>query len=72
LGRNVDPKCQLFSCWFSFFFHSFLFIDPLPLFTGMAFILFGKVISGVCKRKKEKWSTGDGRLTTVALEQQRV
>ena len=52
-------------------FHSFLFIDPLPLFTVMVLIFFGKVISEISK-KKEKWSTLDGPGTIVALEQQRI
>ena len=38
---------------FLFPFYSFLFIDPIPLFTGMVLILFGKVISGVCKKKRK-------------------
>ena len=46
LERNVDPtynkaKCQLFFLSLFFSFYSFLFIYPLPLFTGMALILFG-------------------------------
>ena len=76
LGRNVDPiynkAKSLLSCSCRFsFFYSFLFIDPLPLFTDMVLILFGKVISEISK-KKEKCSTRDGPGTIVALEQQHI
>ena len=45
LGRNVDPtynkaKCHLFFVSLFFWLYSFLFIYPLPPFTGMALILF--------------------------------
>ena len=58
LGRNVDPiynkAKSLLSCSCRFsFFYSFLFIDPLPLFTDMVLILFGKVISEISKKKRK-------------------
>ena len=34
-------------------FYSFLFIDPLPLFTDMVLILFRKVISEISKKKRK-------------------
>ena len=76
MGRNVDPtynkaKCQLlFLSFLSLYSCLYISEGPNSTFYGHG-LLFGKVISGVLK-KRRKLSTPDGRGTIVALEQQHI
>ena len=55
LGRNVDPIYNKAKSYYHVLvafpsFYSFLFIDPLPLFTDMVLMLFRKVISEISEK----------------------